>query len=126
MRLSFAVEPDARWRQLARHAGAALAELAVVAALGAMVSITSGWSLLSACGAVALVFYPIATGVTGRVLSAGRLRSILRVHPAGTAPPAMEAAEPVPLYLVLRQPVKSPLVVSVGADEFHQPRTATR
>ena len=89
MRLNFAVEPDTRVRRLAGQAASVLAELGGVALAGTIVSFTTGWTVLTASGAVALVYYPVATALTGRVLSAAHLRSILKVHPAGgTTTPA--------------------------------------
>jgi transcriptional regulator with XRE-family HTH domain len=128
MRLTFAVEPDTRVRRLAAQAASVVSELAGVAAAGGVLSLVAGLPLLSACGAVALVYYPIATAVTGRALSSVHLRSILKVHPAGTAAEAVphEAPEPAQLYVISRQPAPAPLVVNVAADEFPQPRTAVR
>ena len=142
MRLTFAVEPDTRRRRLAEQAVSALAELGGVAVAGVIVSFGAGWPLVTACGVVALVYYPLSTALTGRVLSGVPLRSILKVHPAGTAPdqPAEELEpaqlEPAALYVISRQPVAAPvgasaptpapLVMSVAADEFQQPRTAAR
>ncbi len=107
-----------------------LAELVTVGLLGGVTWLATGWPLLTACGTVALVYYPIATVLTGRVLSPAHLRSILKVHPAGAAHPAgtleEAAAEPTPLYLVPRHAASASLVVGVTADEFPQPRTAAR
>ena len=130
MRLTFAQEPDTRVRHLAAQAASGIAELAAVGVLGGIASLYSGWPLLTACGAVALAYYPVATIVTGRVLSPAHVRSILKVHPAGTTHPAGamdQLAEPSPLYLVPRQAVPSgSLALTVAADEFAQPRTAAR
>jgi transcriptional regulator with XRE-family HTH domain len=123
MRLTFAVEPDTRVRQLTAQAAAAVAELGLVGMLGGIASFTGGYPLLTACGAVALLYYPLATALTGRVLSPSHLRGILKVHPAGSAEPA-PAAEPAALYLVPRQAVTA--VVGVAADEFPQPRSVAR
>ena len=129
MRLTFAVEPDTRLRRLATQVASALGEFGGVVTAGAVVSYGTGWPLLTACGAAALVYYPVATALTGRVFSAVHLRSILKVHPAGAAPVTADG-EPAPLYLVSRQTssasVSVPLVVGVTADEFPQPRTAAR
>jgi hypothetical protein len=106
---------------------AVIAELGAVGLLGGVASLALGWPLLTACGAAALIYYPIATVLTGRVLSPAHLRGILKVHPAGAAHPQLEQVEePSPLYLVPRSSVASSLVVSVAADEFAQPRTAAR
>jgi transcriptional regulator with XRE-family HTH domain len=130
MRLSFAVEPDTRVRYLVAQAASGIAELAAVGVLGGITWMTTGWPLLTACGAAALAYYPVATIVTGRVFSPAHLRGILKVHPAGTSQPAgaehASVAEAVPLYLVPRASMPASLVVSVAADEFPQPRTAAR
>jgi hypothetical protein len=99
-----------------------------VGALGGIASLVAGWPLLTACGVVALAYYPLATIVTGRVFSPAHLRGVLKVHPAGTAHGAADAgagAEPSPLYLVPRTATPPSLVVGVAGDEF-QPRTAAR
>jgi transcriptional regulator with XRE-family HTH domain len=127
MRLSFAVEPDTRVRHIAAQAMAMVAELGAVGLLGGVTSLATGWPLLTACGTVALVYYPVVTVLTGRVLSPAHLRSILKVHPAGTtAQPAAPVAEATPLYLVPRSPAPQSIEFSVAADEFPQPRTAAR
>ena len=130
MRLNFAVEPDTRIRRLAGQAASVLAEFGGVALAGTIVSFATGWTVLTASGAVALVYYPVATALTGRVLSAVHLRSILKVHPAGTNVPLdmSPAPEPAQLYLISRQPAPAalPRVVGVGPDEFPQPRRAVR
>jgi len=127
MRLAFAIEPDTRVRRLAAQAASAAAELGGVAVAGVMVWYGTGWTLLEACGAVALVYYPVATALTGRVLSAVNVRSILKVHPAGTELMPAAASEPAQLYVISsRQPAAAPIVVSVQADEFQEPRTAAR
>lgn len=129
MRLTFAVEPDTRVRHFAAQAASGIAELAAVGVIGGIAALTSGWPLLTACGVAALAYYPLATIVTGRVLSPTHLRGILKVHPAGTSQPAgtgEAVAEPTPLYLVPRPSVAQSLSISVAADEFPQPRTAAR
>ena len=131
MRLSFAVEPDTRVRHIAAQAAAMVAELGAVGLLGGITSLATGWPLLTACGTVALVYYPVATVLTGRVLSPTHLRGVLKVHPAGTAHAAgavqpESLAEPTPLYLVPRPSASPSLVVGVAADEFSQARTAAR
>lgn len=125
MRLTLAVEPDTRMRHLTARAASVVAELGIVGVAGGVASLLSGWPLLTACGAAALVYYPLATVLTGRVISSAHLRSILKVHPAGIVNAATEQ-EPAPLYLVPRQPATASLVVGVAADEFPQPRTAAR
>ena len=79
MRLTFAVEPDTRVRRLAARPRRCWPSSAGWRVAGDIVSFATGWTLLTACGAVALVYYPIATALTGRVLSAVHLRE----HPEG-------------------------------------------
>ena len=129
MRLTFAVEPDTRVRHVAMQAASVVAELAVVGIAGGVIWLTAGWPLLTACGAVALVYYPVANVLTGRVLSPAHLGSILKVHPAGSGSEAGPASEPVPLYLVPRpSPQATPAIEFsvVAPDEFPQARTAAR
>ena len=128
MRLTFAVEPDTRVRHVVTQAASVVAELAVVGIAGGVVSLSAGWPLLTACGAVALAYYPVATVLTGRVLSPTHLRSILKVHPAGAHEAVSASEEPAPLYLVPRtSPTATlPIEFSVAADEFTQARTAAR
>jgi len=124
LRLTFAVEPDTRVRHLAAQAASAVAELGLVGMLGGIASLVTGWPLLISCGTAALAYYPLATALTGRVVSPAHLRSVLKVHPAGATQSA--EPEPAPLYLVPRQAATPSLVVGVGADDFPQPRTAAR
>jgi hypothetical protein len=127
LRLTFAPESNTRLNRAALRAAAALGELALVGAIGGGVSLATGWPLLTACGAAALLFYPLATAVTGRVLSVARLRRLLGARTLGTATAAEAAPEPAPLYLVSRQPASAPqLAVAAGADDFSQARTAVR
>jgi transcriptional regulator with XRE-family HTH domain len=128
MRLTFAVEPDTRVRHLAAQAASGVVELGAIAVLGGIASITGGWPLLTACGTAALVYYPIATVLTGRVLSPGHLRGILKVPAssvAGGVSTTDAVAEPTPLYLVSRS-APAALAIGVATDEFSQPRTAAR
>jgi transcriptional regulator with XRE-family HTH domain len=128
MRLTFAVEPDTRVRHVAMQAASVVAELAVVGVASGVVALAMGWPLLSGCGAVALVYYPIATMLTGRVLLPAPVRSLLKVHPAGAVHEAIPEPESTPLYLVPRpSPTATPSIeFTVAADEFPQARTAAR
>lgn len=127
LRLTFAAESHPRIDRAASRAAAALGELALVGAIGGGVSLATGWPLLTACGAAALVFYPLATAVTGRVLSVAQLRRLVGARSLGGGAAADAVPEPAPLYLVSRQPAAGPqLAVAVGADDFSQPRTAVR
>jgi transcriptional regulator with XRE-family HTH domain len=128
MRLTFAVEPDTRVRHVAMQVASVVAELAVVGIAGGAVTLAAGWPLLTACGAAALVYYPVATVLTGRVLSPAHLRSILKVHPARAMSDAVPASEPAPLYLVPRSSTTATPAIefNVAPDEFPQARTAAR
>jgi len=128
MRLSFAVEPDTRARHFAAQAVTVAAELGAVCVAGGIASLTMGWPLLTACGGAALVYYPLATALTGRALSPAHLRSILKA-PASSVAVTVAATpleeEPMPLYLVPRTATPG-LPLDLAADEFPQPRTAAR
>ena len=130
MRLSFAVEPDTRMRHFAAQAVTVVAEFGAVVVAGGVASFAMGWPLLTACGAAALVYYPLATALTGRALSPAHMRSILKA-PAGsvavtvTSVPEL-ADEPPPLFLVPRAAAPAALAIDLSADEFPQPRTAAR
>jgi hypothetical protein len=114
-------------RHLAGQAVSVVAELGAGGVIGAAPWLATGWPLLTACGTAALVYYPIATVLTGRVLSPAHLGGILKVHPAGTSSEAAEpAAEPAALYLVPRTSAPPAIDFNVSADEFPQPRTAAR
>ena len=120
MRLSFPDAPDvASHRALSSVAGAA-AELTVVLAAGVALSFGLGTTVLAACGATALAYYPLATAVTGRTLSTSRLKWLVgRVR---TTAPAEVADEPATLYLVPRftataQPLPAAPLVAVGSED---------
>ena len=117
MRLTFAVEPDTRVRRLAGQAASVLAELGGVAVAGAIVSFATGMDVphgVRRRGARLL------SGRDGahrtRACRPSHLRSILKVHPAGTTAPldASAAAEPAPLYLISRQPATAPRPAARG------------
>ena len=122
LRLSFPSAAEAgpvRWFQ---PLPAAVAELLVVAAIGLAIALLRGLDALATCGVVALVYYPIATVLTGRVLSDTKLRWLLtRVGPRTRQTPA---AEPAGLYLV---PKPAPLpLVALGTEEEHTAASARR
>jgi transcriptional regulator with XRE-family HTH domain len=100
MRLTFPEAQHVAAQRAFASVGEAVGELAVVLAAGVGLSFALGTSVMAACGATALVYYPLATAATGRTLSAGKVKWLGgRLRP-GT--PAEAAAEPAPLYLVPR------------------------
>ena len=75
---------------------------------------------MTACGATALIYYPLATAVTGRTLSAGKLKWLGGRLRSGA--PAETAEEPAPLYLVPRlaatpQPLASASLVGAASED---------
>jgi transcriptional regulator with XRE-family HTH domain len=120
MRLTF---PEGR--HVAQHlalssAAGAAAEWAGVVAMGVMLSYAFGGALLATCGATALIYYPLATGVTGRTLSGSRLKWLVGRLRSGAA--ASDAQEPATLYLVPRltasaPPIQAPPMVAVAAED---------
>jgi transcriptional regulator with XRE-family HTH domain len=97
MRLTFPEAPQLASQRVLSSVGGAAAELTAVLAAGVALSWLSGMAVMAACGAVALAYYPLATAVTGRTLSATRLSWL--VGGLGTTP-ATPAEEPTTLYLV--------------------------
>jgi hypothetical protein len=105
MRLSFPAASVLATHRVMSSAGAAGLEWMGVVAAGLLVNGFAGWGPLVSCGAVALVYYPLATAATGRTLTVPRVRMLLqRLTARLTARPATEvaSAEQAPLYLVGR------------------------
>lgn len=119
MRLTFPDAPHlASQRALSSVAGAA-GELVVVVAAGLALSYFLEAGVLAACGATALVYYPLATAVTGRTLSSSRLKWL--VGRLRSSAPATDE-EPAPLYLVPRithsaPPLPATQLVTVSGEE---------
>ena len=100
MRLTFPeVQHVAAERAFTSIAGAA-AELAGVVAAGVGLSYALGAGVMAACGATALIYYPLATAITGRTLSTGKLKWL--VGRLRSSAPVDTAEEPATLYLVPR------------------------
>ena len=88
-------------------------------AAGAVLSYALSTAIITACGAVALAYDPLATAATGRTLSSGRLKWLAGRLRFST--PAAEAEEPATLYLVPRlmgaaRPLPAPPLVTVATD----------
>ena len=121
MRLTFPeVQHAASERAFTSIAGAAM-ELAGVVAAGIGLSYALGAGVMAACGATALIYYPLATAITGRTLSrpASSSGSWAGCVPA---PRPDNAEEPATLYLVPRlAPAAPPLapapLVAVAAED---------
>jgi transcriptional regulator with XRE-family HTH domain len=91
----------------------AMAELLLVAAIGLGLALARGLDPLTTCGLVALLYYPLATAFTGRVLTNTKLRWLLTRLGARTH--TTPAAEPAGLYLV---PKPAPLpLMALGTEE---------
>jgi transcriptional regulator with XRE-family HTH domain len=137
MRLSFPTGSElATHRVTASVAGAAL-ELAVVCALGVLIGAVTGLALSASCGLAALIYYPVATALTGRTLSSSRLRMLLGrlrkpaqpAHPAGAVATLPSAAEPATLNLVgkpsvVSSSVPTPLLSVTPGEDLGATRTA--
>jgi transcriptional regulator with XRE-family HTH domain len=100
MRLTFPEAPQLASQRVLSSVGGAAAELTGVLAAGVVLSWASGMAVMAACGAVALAYYPLATAITGRTLSATRLSWLVSRFRPGTPP--VPAEEPATLYLVPR------------------------
>jgi transcriptional regulator with XRE-family HTH domain len=120
MRLTFPEAQHVAAQRAFASVGEAVGELAVVLAAGVGLSFATGSSVMTACGITALVYYPLATAVTGRTLSAGKLKWLGgRLRPGA---PVEALEEPAPLYLVPRlaatpQPLASASLVGATSDD---------
>ena len=120
MRLTF---PEGRQQASQRAVSSvadAAAELTGVLVAGLAVSFALSTTILTACGAVALAYYPLATAVTGRTLSTSRLKWLVGRLRSSAAPAAAE--EPATLYLVPRltpspPAMPAPPLVAVGTED---------
>lgn len=123
MRLTFPDGQKATSERALSSAAGAAAELTGVLAAGVVLSYAFSTAVMTACGAVALAYYPLATAATGRTLSSSRMKWLLgRLH---LTAPAAQAEEPATLYLVPRptmatataqQLPPAPLVAVGGED----------
>src|SRR5262245_58601860 len=69
LRLSFPSASESGPVRLFEPLAGAVAEVLVVAAIGLGIALWRGLDPLTSCGVVALVYYPVVTTLTGRVLS---------------------------------------------------------
>jgi transcriptional regulator with XRE-family HTH domain len=119
LRITLAGEPKPMLRIAARSKRAAI-ELGGVVVLGGLASLVTGSAFLTACGSVALLYYPLSAIITGRTPDPRQLRTWLtrrRQLPLGSLEPL---EEPSKIYVVadeLSPPM--PFVHAVG-DEFPQ------
>ena len=114
MRLSFPSASEAGPLRPFEPLAAAVAELLGVAVVGLGIALVRGLDPLTTCGLVALVYYPLGTALTGRVLTNTKLRWLLAKAGGRTRP--APAAEPAPLYLVPK-PAPLPLLALGSEDE---------
>jgi transcriptional regulator with XRE-family HTH domain len=128
LRLSFPSASEAGPARVLEPLSAAAAELLVVAAIGLGIAFWRGLDPLTTCGAIALLYYPVATALTGRVLSDIKLRWLLKRIGARTRT-AASAGEPATLYLVPKPaavPMVAPLPLGVGTEEEEAAAANTR
>ena len=100
MRLTFPEGRQLASQRAVSSVADAAAELTGVLVAGLAISFAFSTTILTACGAVALAYYPLATAVTGRTLSTSRLKWLAGRLRSSVAPVATE--EPATLYLVPR------------------------
>jgi hypothetical protein len=120
MRLTFPEERERVSQRALSSVADSAAELTGVLVAGVAVSFAFSTTILTACGAVALAYYPLATAVTGRTLSTSRLKWLVGRLRSSAAP--VEAEEPATLYLVPRltsspQAMPAPPLVAVSTEE---------
>lgn len=122
LRLSFPSAAEAGPLRVFEPLAGVVAEVLVVVTIGGGLALVRGLDPLTTCGLVALVYYPVATALTGRVLSNTRLRWLLTR--AGARPRTAPAAEPAALYLV---PKPAPVpIVALGTEEEQAAATRRR
>lgn len=128
LRMVLDMPPSAPVRRVGLRALVSVAELTVVCAFGGVAAVVTGSHPLTACGAVALAYYPIAIAMADRRQAARECASVARGWFRPTAP--IEAdTEPARLYLVGRQRTASAQTLSPavdGDDLVHSTRTASR
>ena len=121
LRLSFPSAAEAGPLQPLEPLTAAVGEFLLVVAIGLAIALVRGVDPLTTCGLVALVYYPVATGLTGRVLSNTKLRWLLTRAGARTR---TASARPAALYLV---PKPAPLpLVTLGTEDEQAAATTRR
>lgn len=125
MRMLLDMPPSASVRRVAVRAAVSTVELALVCAAGAAASAATGAGLLTACGAVALVYYPLAGAMSDRRQAAREIASIARGW-FKLAAPTNADIEPARLYLVGRQqPGAQTSPAAVNDDDLVHSRTAS-
>lgn len=124
LRLSFPSAAEAGPFRPFEPLSAALAELLVVAVVGLSIALLRGLDPLTTCGLVALVYYPLATALTGRVLTNTKLRWLFAKAVARTR---IARAEPAALYLVPKpSPLPAPLpLAALGIETEAEGAAAT-
>jgi len=130
LRLSFPSAAEAGPFRPFEPLSAAGAELLLVAVVGLGIALLRGHDPLTTCGLVALVYYPLATALTGRVLTNSKLRWLFTKAIASTRmAPAAELAKlylvPKPAPLPASMPAPLPLV-ALGTEEAEGAAATTR
>lgn len=119
LRITLAGEPKPMLRIAARSKRAAI-ELGAVVVVGGIAAFVTGSTFLTACGAAALLYYPLAAAFTGRTPEPRQLRAWLtrrRQLPLATVE---RAAEPSRIYVAVDDmSPQIPFVHAVG-DDFPQ------
>jgi transcriptional regulator with XRE-family HTH domain len=126
MRLTFDLPPSAPVRRVGVRALISVAELGVVCVIGTAAAFATGAQALTACGVVALAYYPLATAMADRRQAVREWLSMLRGWFKPAAP--IEAdAESARLYLVGRQRAAAePMSLGADGDELVHTRSASR
>jgi transcriptional regulator with XRE-family HTH domain len=96
LRLTIVEDRDAERRAAAGQAFVAIVEVAVLSAVGAAAAWLTPMDLLSACGGIALAYYPVAAAVCGRTPALKWLHD----KRSRVATPAEEAAPSGPADLI--------------------------
>jgi hypothetical protein len=115
MRLTLDMPPSAPVRRVGMRALVSCTELAVVCLVGSAAAFATGAQLLTACGAVALAYYPLAIAMADRRQAVRECASMARgwFKPAS---PIEADTEPARLYLVGRQRTADAQTFSPAVD----------
>ncbi len=122
LRLTLADEPDANVTRIGARALRAALEMAVVFALGAVATYSTGAGFWISTGVVALIYYPFVATLTGRAPDPRQLRALFaRRRSLMSSTPLQAPEEPARIFVVADQTTSGlPFVPAVVGEEFSQ------
>ena len=127
LRMTLAGEPNAGVMRAGSRALRAAGEIAMVLVLGAFATLAVDVRFWAACGAVALIYYPVMAALTGRTPDPQQLRALFprRRQAVGEALVAARD-EHARIYVVTEQRASTlPFVHAVAGEEYPQQHHAS-